>query len=80
MSVLTTPLKVLSVPSVAKHTATVIFVHVRTCCPRERVNNADHRGILVKGLGDTGYGWQPVADMLKLNPELQHVKWVLPHA
>jgi len=34
----------------------------------------------VKGLGDTGYGWQPVADMLKVNPELQHVKWVLPHA
>ncbi|KAH8118660.1 Phospholipase/carboxylesterase [Phellopilus nigrolimitatus] len=35
--------------------------------------------IFVHGLGDTGAGWKPVADMLKKN-SLQHVKWVLPHA
>ncbi|KAH9899448.1 Phospholipase/carboxylesterase [Cubamyces lactineus] len=34
--------------------------------------------IFVHGLGDTGYGWKPVADMFA--GEMQHVKWVLPHA
>ncbi|KAI0371517.1 Phospholipase/carboxylesterase [Pilatotrama ljubarskyi] len=34
--------------------------------------------IFVHGLGDTGYGWKPVADMFA--GELPHVKWVLPHA
>ncbi|KAJ3013930.1 hypothetical protein NUW54_g1445 [Trametes sanguinea] len=34
--------------------------------------------IFVHGLGDTGYGWKPVADMFAA--EMQHVKWVLPHA
>ncbi|CDO73842.1 hypothetical protein BN946_scf185015.g171 [Trametes cinnabarina] len=34
--------------------------------------------IFVHGLGDTGYGWKPVADMF--SAEMQHVKWVLPHA
>lgn len=50
-------LKYLVVPPIAKHTATVIFVH---------------------GLGDTGHGWKPVADML--SPTMPHVKWILPHA
>ncbi|KAJ6515397.1 Phospholipase/carboxylesterase/thioesterase [Mycena sanguinolenta] len=34
--------------------------------------------IFVHGLGDTGNGWKPVAQML--SRELPHVKWVLPHA
>ncbi|KAJ7129225.1 Phospholipase/Carboxylesterase-domain-containing protein [Mycena epipterygia] len=34
--------------------------------------------IFVHGLGDTGNGWKPVADMFKR--ELPHVKWVLPHS
>ncbi|KAF9493964.1 Phospholipase/carboxylesterase [Pleurotus eryngii] len=50
-------LKFLSVPAVAKHTATVIF-----------------------GLGDTGYGWEPVADDASSDSALQHIKWILPHA
>ncbi|KAG6910143.1 hypothetical protein DXG01_012902 [Tephrocybe rancida] len=51
--------KSLTVPSIAKHTATVVFVH---------------------GLGDTGRGWKPVADMFKDDPGLAHVKWILPHS
>ncbi|KAJ7223956.1 Phospholipase/carboxylesterase/thioesterase [Mycena rebaudengoi] len=51
------PLKLLTVPALSKHTATVIFVH---------------------GLGDTGNGWKPVADMFQR--DLPHVKWVLPHS
>lgn len=53
------PLKFLTVPAAAKHTATVIFVH---------------------GLGDSGHGWKPVADMFKTEPSLRHIKWILPHA
>ncbi|KAH7909450.1 Phospholipase/Carboxylesterase-domain-containing protein [Hygrophoropsis aurantiaca] len=34
--------------------------------------------IVLHGLGDTGHGWKPVADMF--SPELRHVKWILPHA
>ncbi|KAJ7462157.1 Phospholipase/Carboxylesterase-domain-containing protein [Mycena latifolia] len=34
--------------------------------------------IFVHGLGDTGNGWKPVADMFKR--DLPHVKWVLPHS
>nr|GAT51571.1 acyl-protein thioesterase 1 [Mycena chlorophos] len=34
--------------------------------------------IFVHGLGDTGLGWKPVAEML--NDELPQVKWVLPNA
>ncbi|KAF7302126.1 Phospholipase/carboxylesterase [Mycena indigotica] len=34
--------------------------------------------IFVHGLGDSGLGWQPVAEML--NKELPQVKWVLPNA
>ncbi|TFK43840.1 Phospholipase/Carboxylesterase-domain-containing protein [Crucibulum laeve] len=52
-------LKHITVPPVAKHTATVIFVH---------------------GLGDTGHGWKPVADMFRVDPALAHVKWILPHS
>jgi len=55
----TAPLKFITVSSVVKHTATVIFVH---------------------GLGDTGHGWKPVADMFRTDPALAHVKWVLPHS
>ncbi|KAI1795071.1 Phospholipase/carboxylesterase [Ganoderma leucocontextum] len=36
--------------------------------------------IFVHGLGDDGYGWQPVAQMFAKDPSLQHVKWILPHA
>ncbi|KAM5542330.1 hypothetical protein V8D89_003789 [Ganoderma adspersum] len=36
--------------------------------------------IFVHGLGDDGYGWQPVANMFAKDPSLQHVKWILPHA
>ncbi|PPQ70722.1 hypothetical protein CVT25_013252 [Psilocybe cyanescens] len=36
--------------------------------------------IFVHGLGDTGHGWRPVADMFKVDPGLAHVKWVLPHS
>ncbi|KAF5357254.1 hypothetical protein D9756_006661 [Leucocoprinus leucothites] len=52
-------LKALVVPAIAKHTASVIFIH---------------------GLGDTGFGWKPVMDMYRADPELRHVKWILPHA
>ncbi|KAG5639691.1 hypothetical protein H0H81_005874 [Sphagnurus paluster] len=52
-------LKCITVPSTAKHTATVFFVH---------------------GLGDTGHGWKPVADMFRTDPDLAHVKWILPHS
>ncbi|EGO02386.1 hypothetical protein SERLA73DRAFT_86680 [Serpula lacrymans var. lacrymans S7.3] len=34
--------------------------------------------IFIHGLGDSGHGWKPVADMFR--PELSHVKWVLPHS
>ncbi|EMD40368.1 hypothetical protein CERSUDRAFT_110964 [Gelatoporia subvermispora B] len=36
--------------------------------------------IFVHGLGDSGYGWKPVADMFKTDPAFHNVKWVLPHA
>ncbi|KAF9057801.1 Phospholipase/carboxylesterase [Panaeolus papilionaceus] len=36
--------------------------------------------IFVHGLGDTGYGWQDVAEMFKRDSSLAHVKWILPHA
>jgi len=36
--------------------------------------------IFVHGLGDTGFGWKPVADMFKTDGGLAHVKWVLPHS
>ncbi|KAI0340877.1 Phospholipase/carboxylesterase [Trametopsis cervina] len=36
--------------------------------------------IFVHGLGDSGYGWQPVASMLSGSPAFQHIKWILPHA
>ncbi|KAG6329448.1 hypothetical protein ID866_9641 [Astraeus odoratus] len=34
--------------------------------------------IFLHGLGDTGHGWQDVAEML--SRALPHVKWILPHA
>ncbi|KAJ1864820.1 hypothetical protein LPJ57_006129, partial [Coemansia sp. RSA 486] len=34
--------------------------------------------IFIHGLGDSGYGWKPVAEML--SPSLPHVKFVLPNA
>ncbi|KAL0950161.1 hypothetical protein HGRIS_010155 [Hohenbuehelia grisea] len=36
--------------------------------------------IFVHGLGDTGHGWKPVADMFRVDPGLSHVKWILPHS
>lgn len=36
--------------------------------------------IFLHGLGDTGYGWKPVADMFSTDSALHHVKWILPHA
>jgi len=36
--------------------------------------------IFVHGLGDSGHGWKPIADMFKRDEGLQHVKWILPHA
>ncbi|KAL1741041.1 Phospholipase/carboxylesterase/thioesterase [Schizophyllum fasciatum] len=36
--------------------------------------------LFVHGLGDSGYGWEPVAQMLGREKSLAHVKWVLPHA
>ncbi|KZP03945.1 Phospholipase/carboxylesterase [Athelia psychrophila] len=36
--------------------------------------------IFVHGLGDSGHGWQPVAEILQRDPALSHIKWVLPHA
>jgi len=36
--------------------------------------------IFVHGLGDSGHGWKPVADMFQSDPAMSHIKWVLPHA
>ncbi|KAF8076711.1 Phospholipase/Carboxylesterase-domain-containing protein [Lyophyllum atratum] len=36
--------------------------------------------IFVHGLGDTGHGWKPVADMFRDDTALKHVKWILPHS
>ncbi|KIK67623.1 hypothetical protein GYMLUDRAFT_36362 [Collybiopsis luxurians FD-317 M1] len=36
--------------------------------------------IFVHGLGDTGHGWKPVADMFRTESSLGHIKWVLPHS
>lgn len=36
--------------------------------------------IFVHGLGDSGSGWQPVAEQLKRDGGLKHVKWILPNA
>ncbi|KAH6914781.1 lysophospholipase I [Coprinopsis sp. MPI-PUGE-AT-0042] len=36
--------------------------------------------IFVHGLGDTGHGWEPVAKIFRADPQLAHVKWVLPHS
>ncbi|KAK7685975.1 hypothetical protein QCA50_010785 [Cerrena zonata] len=36
--------------------------------------------IFIHGLGDTGFGWQPLAEFLGKDPQLDRVKWILPHA
>ncbi|KAI0717952.1 Phospholipase/carboxylesterase [Fomitopsis betulina] len=36
--------------------------------------------IFIHGLGDSGHGWKPVADMFSRDAALGHIKWVLPHA
>jgi len=37
--------------------------------------------IFLHGLGDTGHGWSlPVESIFKSDPDLSHVKWILPHA
>jgi len=83
----TLAVKCLTIPAKAKHTATVVFVHVSISV---YVGHILKNVLLIissfsslqrlQGLGDTGYGWQPVADMFKVDPDLAHVKWVLPHS
>ena len=69
------PLKYLTVAARAKHTATVIYLHV------SHARRIGTRIIdIVQGLGDSGHGWQPVATMFGSDPALKHVKWILPHA
>ncbi|KAF9651266.1 Phospholipase/carboxylesterase [Thelephora ganbajun] len=36
--------------------------------------------IFMHGLGDSGYGWKPVADQISRDSSFHHIKWVLPHA
>ncbi|TRM67875.1 Phospholipase/Carboxylesterase-domain-containing protein [Schizophyllum amplum] len=36
--------------------------------------------LVVHGLGDSGHGWEPVAQMLGREKNLAHVKWIMPHA
>ncbi|KZT06516.1 Phospholipase/carboxylesterase [Laetiporus sulphureus 93-53] len=36
--------------------------------------------IFIHGLGDSGHGWKPVADLFRTDSMLGHIKWVLPHA
>lgn len=36
--------------------------------------------IFIHGLGDSGEGWRPVADLLQKDSGISHVKWVLPHS
>ena len=72
-------LKCLTIPAIAKHTATVVFVHV-SISVSARVSPSFYALFSFQGLGDTGHGWQPVADMFKVDPDLAHVKWVLPHS
>jgi len=36
--------------------------------------------IFIPGLGDTGHGWKPIAEIFRMDPGLSHVKWVLPHS
>jgi len=36
--------------------------------------------IFMHGLGDSGYGWKPVAEQISRRSEFQHIKWILPHA
>lgn len=89
-----TKLKFLTVPaSAAKHTATVIFLHVRVSRDPEaifaklidgagfgrhrRVRFA-HTDTRIDGSWMLGSGWEPVARMLAKNPGLGHVKWILP--
>lgn len=56
----------------AKHTATVIFLHVRI---RHLVFPIAHAR---QGLGQSASDWLPVVDTIKYT--LPHVKWVLPNA
>jgi len=36
--------------------------------------------IFLHGLGDSGEGWSPVANLLGKKEGLRHIKWILPHA
>ncbi|THV08198.1 lysophospholipase I [Dendrothele bispora CBS 962.96] len=36
--------------------------------------------ILVHGLGDSGHGLTPIADMFRTDPGISHIKWIFPHA
>lgn len=61
----------------AKHTATVIFLHVSSIplCTQDV-----YLSRLTQGLGDTGHGWSEPVSGFRSDPGLSHVKWVLPHA
>ena len=75
------PLKFLTVAARAQHTATVIFVHVRLPHLSKKASLTITRDLaMLQGLGDTGAGWQDVAELFARDSGLQHVKWFLPHA
>jgi hypothetical protein len=70
-------LKSLVINPAAKHTATVIFLHVcsTSLCIIDIFSSVDYQG-----LGDTGYGWEDPMSTFGHDTSLSHVKWILPHA
>ena len=70
-------LKSLVINPAAKHTATVIFLHV---CSISLCTTDIFSSVGYQGLGDTGYGWEDPLSNFGRDPGLSHVKWVLPHA
>ncbi|KAK7470259.1 hypothetical protein VKT23_001693 [Stygiomarasmius scandens] len=36
--------------------------------------------IFVHGLGDSGHGFRPIADMFRADSGISHIKWIFPHA
>lgn len=36
--------------------------------------------VFLHGLGDSGQGWKPLADLFSADNALRHIKWILPHA
>jgi hypothetical protein len=70
-------LKSLVINPAAKHSATVIFLHV---CSNSLCTMIFFSPVDYQGLGDTGYGWNDSMSSFGRDPGLSHVKWVLPHA